>query len=67
MVAIGTYLASLDYTMATFLILNLGNFLGVTWVVMILIIILVVASLFSKYNILNTIIAHEQWMGDCVN
>jgi hypothetical protein len=34
-------------------------------VVMIFIIILVVASVFSKYNILNTIIAHEQWMGDC--
>jgi hypothetical protein len=32
---------------------------------MIFIIILVVASVFSKYNILNTIIAHEQWMGDC--
>jgi len=26
---------------------------------------LVVASVFSKHNILNIIIAHEQWMGDC--
>jgi hypothetical protein len=31
---------------------------------MIFIIISVVASVFSKYNILNTIITHEQWMGD---